>query len=146
MNKCNNVGTYDDINFVVVTIGYENNMFLDDSLSSLNDFNKKNNCECLFVCVDNNIYMADYVNDTWNKNTHTQKEYDLAIGVLNIMKVENFIVFKMICNKDYSDALKLLANIEDLNICRIWTCDKVDFKSLRNKFSAVFANYDAEAG
>lgn len=146
MNKCNSDDTYDDINFVVVTTGYERNMFLDDSLSWLVDFNNKNNCECLLVCVDNNIYMTDYVNDTWSENTHTQKEYDLSITILNTMKVESFIVFKMVCNKDYSDALKLLANIQDLDICRIWTCNNVDFKSLRDKFYAVFASYDAETG
>lgn len=42
----------------------------------------------------------------------------------------------MTCERNYSDAFNLLANVQDLDICSIFTCNKIDFETLRSDHSA----------
>lgn len=147
--QCPSPNDNDDIHYVIVNTGYENNMFntYDDSLSGLMRFNINNKCKCLFVYTNNDIYIADYDKDDWSKNTYTEKEYNLTLGILNYLKEDkSFIVFELVCERGYEEALRLISNMQDLDICRIWTCDFIDIKNLREKYKSVYASYDAEAG
>lgn len=134
----------DNIRYVIVSTGHENNMF-NHKPSNLTRFNLKNRCKCLFVYIDKNIYIADYDKNKWSKNTSISEKYNLVSSIhKHLDNKKSFIVFELTFDQNYEDAFFLLSNIRDLDICNIWTCNFVDFKSLRQNHNAVYASYESQ--
>ena len=132
-----------DTKYVVVQTGYENNILVHNP-NFYKEFNLKHYCEMsLFVC-ENNVYKPNYNRNIWDKNTHNQDEYDSIIDIMNL-KVNSFIFFKILESgaHNYDIILKLLSDVQDLDICAVFGIEKFDFKSL---CGYVIVSFDAEAG
>ena len=159
---CNS--TYDEIHFIIISTGYERNMFdTYERPSDLTEYTNKHGCRLSMIYVDETVYKPDNVNDIWTKNEHVMEDYNLIVDIIkynqeNYQKIKDksvdisigdFIVFETYCddnNTNGSKAFSLLADIDGLEICRIWSCYHVDFSSLRKSHYAVLAYFDAEAG
>jgi hypothetical protein len=133
----------DDTKYVIVQTGYENNI-LSNMPSFYKDFNLKHYCEIKLFVSENKVYKPNYKTNTWDKNTHDQNEYNLIINIINL-KVDSFILFEILESgtHNYDTILKLLSDVQDLDICAVFGIEKFDFKSL---CGTVIVSFDAEAG
>lgn len=156
--------TYDEIHLIIVSTGYESNIFNTyGNPSDLNEFTNKHGCKLALIYSDGFVYKPDTVNDIWTENKHTIEDYNLIVDIVkyneqNYQEIKNksrdvamasFMVFETYCddnNTDGSKAFNLLADINKLEICRIWSCYHVDFSSLRKSHFAILAYFDAEGG
>lgn len=132
----------DDTNDIFIITGYEHNMLIYKPKEFI-DFNKKNMCNILLFVSEGNCYKPNYKNNTWIKSNPSTIEQKIITKVKTIN--QSFIWFKI--NDDayhkYQIIFKLLANINDLQICQIFGCCLIDCKTIKNGVVAIF---DAENG
>ena len=137
----------DDTKYVVVQTGYENNILVNKP-NFYKEFDLKHYCKMILFVTGNNVYKPNYNTNTWDKNTHNQDEYNSIINIINVknLEVDSFILFKILESTEYHNyntILKLLSDVQDLDICAVFGVHQLDFKSLRGY---VIVSFDAEAG
>ena len=111
----------DHTKYVVVQTGYENNILV-NTPNFHKEFDLEHYCKMLLFVTGNNVYKPNYSTNTWDKNTHNQDEYNSTMNVSNL-EVDSFMLFKILDSDvyhNYAIILKLLSDVQDLDICAIF--------------------------
>jgi len=133
----------DNTKYVVIKTGYENNI-LANNPNFYKCFNSTHYSKMILFVAKNNIYKPNYINNKWDRNTHNYEEYNLILKLKNL-NIDSFIIFEILESgtHNYDTILKLLSDVQDLDICSVFGIEYFDFTSL-NEY--VIVSFDCEAG
>lgn len=132
----------DETKYVIIQTEYESNMLFHDP-KFYHDFSVKHDCQLLFFVANNNFYKPN-PNNSWDQNNYTTDEHNFMTTIRNL-EIRSFIVFKILESDwhNYATVFKLLADVQDLDICAIFGCEMIDFTTVKD---VIIITFDAEAG
>ena len=154
----------DQVIYLIVSTGYENNFIDGVDLDILSDFMNEHNIEDIIVLPDEDLYSAikrtlyrpNFDKGMWIPE-YSQDEVMIAKKAIEVMKQsekeevnDTLIIFKLPEDIGYMDSinnsLKIVANLETLDFCHFWSIYDIDFRTMRDGYHAVIVKVQAEAG